>query len=226
MKWILGVLLLQTLSVKAQDTERCRLTLFDFSGVYYSIPINDSSEIAFLYNLKESPLKRGYSIIHIGADSCKDALRSYDLFANKFQYYTSKHIIWPHPDSSKGPVIYDDPICDGSWFFVERTNTKVNLIREKYVKDSLLQGEMKLYYDNGKLAQRWKFKNGVPIDTFLHYYYHGQIASIGYYSNAGEELFIFYYENGKVVYYYHRLLGKHLYFREDGTLREIEDADE
>ena len=74
------------------------------------------------------------------------------------------------------------------------------LVKIMQIKNSILEGEFKVYYPSGKLLYIMNAKNGVLNGTAKSFYESGKIMSIGHFKdgeNDGE--FIEYDEEGKII---------------------------
>ena len=74
------------------------------------------------------------------------------------------------------------------------------LVRIMQIKNSILEGEFKVYYPSGKLLYIMNAKNGVLNGTAKSFYESGKIMSIGHFKDGESDgEFIEYDEEGKIV---------------------------
>ena len=74
------------------------------------------------------------------------------------------------------------------------------LVRIMQIKNSILEGEFKVYYPSGKLLYIMNAKNGVLNGTAKSFYESGKIMSIGYFKDGESDgEFIEYDEEGKII---------------------------
>lgn len=74
------------------------------------------------------------------------------------------------------------------------------LVRIMQIKNSILEGEFKVYYPSGKLLYIMNAKNGVLNGTAKSFYESGKIMSIGHFKDGESEgEFIEYDEEGKII---------------------------
>ncbi|WP_338994919.1 toxin-antitoxin system YwqK family antitoxin [Fusobacterium animalis] len=74
------------------------------------------------------------------------------------------------------------------------------LVRIMQIKNSILEGEFKVYYPSGKLLYIMNAKNGALNGTAKSFYESGKIMSIGHFKDGESDgEFIEYDENGNVV---------------------------
>ena len=74
------------------------------------------------------------------------------------------------------------------------------LVRIMQIKNSILQGEFKVYYPSGKLLYIMNAKNGVLNGTAKSFYESGKIMSIGHFKDGESDgEFIEYDEEGKII---------------------------
>ena len=74
------------------------------------------------------------------------------------------------------------------------------LVRIMQIKNSILEGEFKVYYPSGKLLYIMNAKNGVLNGTAKSFYESGKIMSIGHFKDGESDgEFIEYDEEGKII---------------------------
>ena len=74
------------------------------------------------------------------------------------------------------------------------------LVRIMQIKNSILEGEFKVYYPSGKLLYIMNAKNGVLNGTAKSFYGSGKIMSIGHFKDGESDgEFIEYDEEGKII---------------------------
>ena len=74
------------------------------------------------------------------------------------------------------------------------------LVRIMQIKNSILEGEFKVYYPSGKLLYIMNAKNGVLNGTVKSFYESGKIMSIGHFKDGESDgEFIEYDEEGKII---------------------------
>ena len=74
------------------------------------------------------------------------------------------------------------------------------LVRIMQIKNSILEGEFKVYYPSGKLLYVMNVKNGVLNGTAKSFYESGKIMSIGHFKDGeSDSEFIEYDEEGKII---------------------------
>ena len=74
------------------------------------------------------------------------------------------------------------------------------LVRTMQIKNSILEGEFKVYYPSGKLLYIMNAKNGVLNGTTKSFYESGKIMSIGHFKDGESDgEFIEYDEEGKII---------------------------
>jgi len=103
-----------------------------------------------------------------------DVLISESVFQHPFKTYKSDSV-----DLCK-------PICDsllnGKWMRYVFANNSLILKQEKTIKNNLLCGYVKSYYNNGNVFRLTNYFEGYYIDTALTYSIEGNILSQKYYS--------------------------------------------
>jgi len=81
------------------------------------------------------------------------------------------------------------------------------LVRIMQIKNSILEGEFKVYYPSGKLLYIMNAKNGILNGTAKSFYESGKIMSIGHFKDGESDgEFIEYDEEGKII---EKVLYKH-----------------
>ena len=74
------------------------------------------------------------------------------------------------------------------------------LVRIMQIKNSILEGEFKVYYPSGKLLYIMNAKNGILNGTAKSFYESGKIMSIGHFKDGESDgEFIEYDEEGKII---------------------------
>ena len=74
------------------------------------------------------------------------------------------------------------------------------LVRTMQIKNSILEGEFKVYYPSGKLLYIMNAKNGALNGTAKSFYESGKIMSIGHFKDGESDgEFIVYDEEGKII---------------------------
>ena len=74
------------------------------------------------------------------------------------------------------------------------------LVRTMQIKNSILEGEFKVYYPSGKLLYIMNAKNGALNGTARSFYESGKIMSIGHFKDGESDgKFIVYDEEGKII---------------------------